>query len=403
MTWKTSRTGWYYRVIKEGSVKAGDEIRLIERRHPNWTIERIQEYLHRNKDNAAMNEELAAIEELGDESRGAFKQRVAKAKAKEKKLAMESQEPPQKWREFKIIETKRQTSRIKSFTLEATEPVDEPDSLSTGAHVKIQLPNNLIRRYSVVGGNSNRFELGIALEESSRGGSKYFHETAQVGHVIQVSSTIVSIPYISSTSNHIFVAGGIGITAFLRFAEAINGINYSCVIHYAVRSAEDIPFKDRLDKLGDKVVVLYDKQKGERMKISDIIDSMPFNSRLYFCGPKRMMDEAVKLTQEKHISETDAHFEAFEADVSGDPFEVVVANRNNTTFKVGSDESLLEVLQKQFDDIPSSCEVGNCGTCKITLKAGLVNHRGTALTHEERATTMLSCVSRGVGQIVVEV
>jgi len=43
-TYKTSRTGWYYRVLREGTIQAGDEIKLVERKHPTWTIERVQEY-----------------------------------------------------------------------------------------------------------------------------------------------------------------------------------------------------------------------------------------------------------------------------------------------------------------------------------------------------------------------
>jgi MOSC domain-containing protein YiiM len=37
----TGRTGWYYRVIEEGDIEAGDEMRLVERHAPEWTIERL--------------------------------------------------------------------------------------------------------------------------------------------------------------------------------------------------------------------------------------------------------------------------------------------------------------------------------------------------------------------------
>lgn len=53
-TWKKSRTGWYYRVLEEGWMGVGDEIVLMERKWPRWTIERVQEYLHRDKDNLEM-------------------------------------------------------------------------------------------------------------------------------------------------------------------------------------------------------------------------------------------------------------------------------------------------------------------------------------------------------------
>lgn len=47
-------------------------IALVERKHAKWTIERLQEFLHRNQDDTEMNEELSNIEEMGDEARGAF-------------------------------------------------------------------------------------------------------------------------------------------------------------------------------------------------------------------------------------------------------------------------------------------------------------------------------------------
>lgn len=400
-TWKTSRTGWYYRVVKEGKVKAGDEIRLVERKHPKWTIERIQEYLHRNQNDLAMNEELAAIEELGEESRGMFRNRVAKAKAKAKK-ALEEKDAP-KWRDFKIVEKKKQTSRILSFVLEAVEPQKDGSELEEGSHAKIKLGNGLVRNYSVVQGDRNKFELAIALEEKSRGGSKYLHEIVEVGHALQVGALTAGISNKSAASHHIFVAGGIGITAFLSLVEAYVDINFSCVLHYAVRSADEVPYKERLDKLGKDVVIIYDQSKGQRLSVPDIVGDMPWNSQLYFCGPKRLMDEAARVTKEKGISEAEVHFEAFEADVSGDPFEVVVANKDGATLKVGGEETLLEVLKKHFDEVDSSCEVGNCGTCKITLLEGDVEHRGTGLLQEEKAGSMLSCVSRGRGRIVVEI
>ncbi|KAB5577686.1 pyruvate kinase-like protein [Coniochaeta sp. 2T2.1] len=402
-TWKLSRTGWYYRVLHEGKVKPGDEIRLVERKYPQWTIERVQEYLHRNQGDAAMNEELAGIEELGIESKSMFRNRVAKAKAKAKKELEEKDQQAPKWREFAVIEKKQQAPRVVSLVLEAVKPLADGRELDAGSHAKIRLGNGLVRNYSVVQGDRNKFELAIALEDKSRGGSRYLHEVTRVGHPLQVGTLTTGIPAKAAASNHVFVAGGIGITAFLALMEGYVAINYSCVLHYAVRSAEEVPYRERLEKLGKDKVVIYDRSKGQRLSIPDIVTGMPWNSALYFCGPKRLMDEAARVTRDKGIAEGEVHFEAFEADVSGDPFEVVVANKDNATLKVGEEETLLEVLKKHFDEVDSSCEVGNCGTCKITLLEGDVEHRGTGLLQEEKATSMLSCVSRGRGRIVVEI
>lgn len=38
---KSRRSGWYYRVIEEGEVAAGDPLELVDRPNPGWTVERV--------------------------------------------------------------------------------------------------------------------------------------------------------------------------------------------------------------------------------------------------------------------------------------------------------------------------------------------------------------------------
>ncbi|KAI0861548.1 pyruvate kinase-like protein [Xylaria cubensis] len=403
-TYKTSRTGWYYRVLREGTVQAGDEIRLVERKWPGWTIERVQEYLHRTPDNPEMNEELSQIVDMGDESRKAFETRVAKFKAKQKRAAGGEDEAAEKWRDYKITEKKAQTSRITSFVFEALTP--DPDAehgdAKLGSHVRLKLPNGLLRSYSIVSGNETRFELGIALEEQSRGGSLYLHQNVKEGDVIQVGRITSDVKPAGAASNHVFIVGGIGITAFLSMMETYRQINWETTLHYGIRSMDDIPFRERVDGLKDSVT-LYDRSKGQRMDIGAIFRNLSWNSHVYVCGPGRMLDEAMREAKKCGLGEDEVHFEAFAADTTGDPFEVEVANREGKVLKVAGEETLLDVLKEHFDDVPSSCEVGNCGTCRVTLKSGNVEHRGTALTEADKKESMLSCVSRGIGRIAIEI
>lgn len=409
-TWRYSRTGWYYRVLREGWMQTGDEIRLVERPNPRWTIERIQEFLHRNTGDAAMNAELAAVSEFGKESHDAFANRVAKEKARARR-AKDAEEEKAQWRAFRLMEKTRQTPRILSFVLEAIDKVEDAH-LSEGAHAKIKIPvpgggEPLVRAYSVVSGDQNRLEFGIALDDKSRGGSRFLHESARVGDVLQVGR-LTTMPLLTSASSHVFVVAGVGITAFLSLIEGLHRFNFDARLHYAVRSADDVPFRERLDRLGGDVVTLYDASAGQRLSIPRVLATMPWNSRLYFCGPPRMMDEALRETQAAGIGPEEVHFEAFQADTGGDPFEAVVARGSGggkeEVVRVGGEETLLEALQRRFgvDEVPSSCEVGNCGTCKVKLRSGRVDHRGTALLDEEKAEAMLSCVSRGVGRIAIE-
>ena len=41
----SGRTGWYYRVLQEGAVQAGDTLEIVERPHPAWTVRRLADLL----------------------------------------------------------------------------------------------------------------------------------------------------------------------------------------------------------------------------------------------------------------------------------------------------------------------------------------------------------------------
>jgi len=58
---KYAKTGWFYRVIKEGDIKIEDHIKIMERKFPDWTVERVMVGLYgRNK---KVNGELVKMNE----------------------------------------------------------------------------------------------------------------------------------------------------------------------------------------------------------------------------------------------------------------------------------------------------------------------------------------------------
>ncbi|TVY51685.1 Carnitine monooxygenase reductase subunit [Lachnellula cervina] len=404
-TWKKSRTGWYYRVLREGYICAGDEIVLVERKHPAWTIERVQEYLHRDKGDVPMLVELSQIEEFGTECKNAFNRLIDEATEKEKK------KEPETWTDFVLREKTRQTPRISSFVFQAVGKDgqgDEGEELDAGCFVRLKLPNGLIRAYSIISGGSQRFQLGIAHEELSRGGSRYLHEELNVGDTLQVGRITEGVPFITQSSNHIFIAAGIGLTAFLGHVDFFDQMVYNYTLHYAVRSADETPFKSRLEKMGSKAVV-YDKTKGERLDVKKILRDRVWNSFVYVCGPQRLIDDVVRTAQELGISADEIHYEAFQPNAGGDPFSVEVkmpvvdGKGKKGRLEVGEEETLLGVLRRAGWDVDSSCETGNCGTCQVKVCEGKVEHRGSSLTEEDKeGGAMLSCVSRGLGHLVVE-
>ena len=112
--------------------------------------------------------------------------------------------------------------------------------------------------------------------------------------------------------------------------------------------------------------------------------------------------DAVQATAKRYgVPDSSVHFEQFTVTTSGDPFTVEL-KQSKKVVEVGPTQSLLDALKAAGMDVDSSCEVGNCGTCKVDVCDGRIEHRGTGLLEDEKCGAMLSCVSRGVGRIVLD-
>lgn len=62
----TGRTGWYFRVMEPGTVKAGCAFRLLERPHPQWSVARIADIFYRDRLNFAALKEISILPELAE-------------------------------------------------------------------------------------------------------------------------------------------------------------------------------------------------------------------------------------------------------------------------------------------------------------------------------------------------
>ncbi|WP_430788468.1 MOSC domain-containing protein [Virgibacillus flavescens] len=60
----SGRTGWYFRVLKEGFIQSESKMNLVERHYPQWTIAACNEIMHVKKDDLIQAEALASCELL---------------------------------------------------------------------------------------------------------------------------------------------------------------------------------------------------------------------------------------------------------------------------------------------------------------------------------------------------
>jgi MOSC domain-containing protein YiiM len=63
---ETGRTGWYYRVLQPGPVSPGDDLQLIDRLAPDWTLRRLWRAMYVDRLNRAELEAIAALDVLAE-------------------------------------------------------------------------------------------------------------------------------------------------------------------------------------------------------------------------------------------------------------------------------------------------------------------------------------------------
>lgn len=79
---ESGRTGWYYRVLEPGQVRAGDALRLLDRPFPRWPLSRIIDVLYRGTlDRDALAEALSLP--LVPSWRALFERRLAQGRTED--------------------------------------------------------------------------------------------------------------------------------------------------------------------------------------------------------------------------------------------------------------------------------------------------------------------------------
>lgn len=403
----SGRTGWLYRVLNPGEVCQGDIIEVVERPLPEWTIARLQRYLYDEVSNLDAARTLSELELLSPGFRGLFKRRVENAV--ENWEARLSNGPlvtgAVAWMEAEVADIRTETENVKSFLLKLKDDA-EPPHFEAGAHIDLQVNNSLTRSYSLCKIAGEGYLVAIQRSNLSRGGSSHMHDEVKVGDSILVTAPKNYFPLAHNAERHLFIAGGIGITPFLSMIEHLKKTKEDWELNYLVRHREDAAFADDLLIRYPARVRLHISggQAAARLDLTQLLADPTNGTHLYCCGSHSLM-EAARSASDGWPAGT-VHFESFSppaaqgiADCS--PFLAKV-NSTGLTLEIGEDKTLLAGLRDAGLVIPSSCETGTCGTCRVHYLSGKVDHRDMVLTSAERKLEMITCVSRAVDEVVLD-
>lgn len=284
-------------------------------------------------------------------------------------------------------------------SLELVDPAGaELPSWIPGAHLDILLPSGKQRQYSLCGDPSDRTRYRIAVRRiaDGGGGSREVHDALKAGMSLDVIGPRNAFPLIASES-YLFIAGGIGITPILPMVRRCHERGIPWRLVYLGRSRETMPFQGELARYTSGEVEIRPDDEFGLPDVTTIIPTAAQGSAIYMCGPTPLMATARGLMREINPSGS-LHTERFSPlpVVNGQAFEVRL-EASGITVQVAADETTLGAIRRELPGVAYSCQQGFCGTCRVRVCDGEVEHRDRLLTPDERAETMLTCVSRSAG------
>jgi vanillate O-demethylase ferredoxin subunit len=280
-----------------------------------------------------------------------------------------------------------------------------------GSHVDVMLPNGLVRQYSVHAPtpDGRGYRIAVQREVQGRGGSAWIHDHLEAGATVVISEPRNAFPLVDAL-RYRFVAGGIGITPILPMLRAAIERGVPATLDYCTRNASRTAFHAELQAPPLAPAVRFVHDGGDPAAGLDVRAAVgPFDGEtaLYCCGPNGLMAAVADAARASGWPEAHLHFEHFKrtepAAIGGSrAFRIRIAS-SGEVFEVRPDQTVLEVLRENDYYLDSSCEQGLCGTCRVGVLEGVVDHRDEFLGAAERAenSAMTTCCSRALSDELV--
>lgn len=311
--------------------------------------------------------------------------------------------------ELTVSAIRAESPLIRSLQLCAT-PGGPLPAYSPGSHLQVRIPGlSDTRNYSLINVEPSEqgfqapqhYRLGVRLEESSSGGSRFMHSLA-VGDRITVLGPKNDFPLHAREPGEapiVLIAGGIGITPIAAMASALQATGRPWVLHYSGRSRDQLAFVAELATLACAALHLHaDDDPTSRLDLAALLDGLAPEQHLYVCGPKGMIDAVIEGAKTRGWPADRIHFELFTtaAPVSGDQAFEVELRQSGKTLTVPADKTILEVLESAGCDPMYDCKRGECGVCTATVLEGTPDHRDYFLSDTEKASGKMIqiCISR---------
>jgi ferredoxin-NADP reductase/MOSC domain-containing protein YiiM len=444
------RPGFYFRVIEEGEVKAGDEITQLESGPERMSVSEIDALLYMPGHPRDQLERALRIAALSAGWRRSFEALLTQTSAGGLNtgnvgLTRVSSPAPawQGFRSFRVARKTRESATVTSVVIEPADGQPVADALP-GQFIVLRLGGasglNLMRSYSLSGAPGG-LSYRISVKREPQGAaSSYIDDRLHVGDRVDASAARGSFTLKPGNTPVVLLSAGIGVTPVLAMlhAEAAEASTREIWWLYGTRSGREHPFAEETRALLGKLVhshshICYSAPDSEDQLNANfdtrgrldrrVLESLrlPGNGDYYICGPSDFMRDITAGLHALGVEPDQIHTEIFGTGPSMTPGVVAPPHRPphlpvgsagtgprisfarsglnvrwNTAFN-----SLLELAEACDVPVRWSCRTGVCHNCETGLVAGSVAYRPEPIEPPADGN-LLICCSRPEGDIVID-
>lgn len=307
----------------------------------------------------------------------------------------------------------QQAPAVLSLVLESLDQAPLP-AATAGAHLDLHLAPGLSRSYSIVGhpGLPSRYELAVARDAKSRGGSRFVHETLRVGDELTASVPRNLFPLEEDAPFSVLLAGGIGITPVWSMVQRLEALQKPWLLVYAARSRVHAAYLEEIEALAHRTHVgrlllhFDDEHQNRPVDLNAVLADVSHTTHLYCCGPQAMLAAYEAATADRPPAQV--HLERFGSMQGSAPSAgfTVVLERSGQSLQVPPDRSILDVVLEAGINAQYGCMQGSCGLCETPVLKGIPEHRDHLLPESVKASNqaMLICCSRSrTSELVLDI
>jgi ferredoxin-NADP reductase/MOSC domain-containing protein YiiM len=310
------RPGFYFRVLLEGEVQAGDEIIKLASGPEEMTVAEIDALLYLPGHPRQQLLRALRIPALSSGWQGSF-QALLEGEAGSGNTGLATASPPPAWpgfRQLAVTEVERECDSVISIRLDdpdgATLPPPRPGQYLT---LRIQLdnePRSLLRNYSLSGPPDAGYYRITVKRENEGVVSGYLHTRLHVGDRLDIAAPRGTFILDPTDAPVLLVSAGIGATPVLAMLHALARERSTRAIWWlhGARSRRDHSFSAEAHSLlaslpNVHTYVCYSRPGREDRKGRDFDGTghltasllaelaPPPNAEAYLCGPVPFMDE----------------------------------------------------------------------------------------------------------------